>query len=80
MSYVEKPMAMRLDECRAIVDVCKKNGVRLFVAFYRRAMPRFLKIKEWMDSGLIGDVRCVRAVIHQLPKSRSFPRYASVAR
>ena len=72
--YVEKPMAMRLDECRAIVDVCKKNGVRLFVAFYRRAMPRFLKIKEWMDSGLIGEVRCVRAVIHQLPEVEEFSR------
>lgn len=65
--YVEKPMAMRLDECHAIVDVCTKNSVRLFVAFYRRAMPRFLKIKAWMDSGLIGDVRCVRALIHQVP-------------
>lgn len=72
--YVEKPMAMRLDECRAIVDVCAKNGVRLFVAFYRRAMPRFLKVKAWMDSGLIGDVRCVRAVIHQVPDVEELSR------
>ncbi len=72
--YVEKPMAMHLDECRAIVDVCEKNGVRLFVAFYRRAMPRFLKIKEWMDSGLIGDVRCVRAIIHQVPDVEELSR------
>ena len=72
--YVEKPMAMSLGECRAIVDVCEKNGVRLFVALYRRAMPRFLKVKEWIDSGLIGDVRCVRAVIHQVPDVEELSR------
>ncbi len=63
--YVEKPMAMRFEECQEIVEACEKNGVRLFVAFYRRAMPRFLKIKEWIASGRIGEVRCVRAVQHQ---------------
>jgi predicted dehydrogenase len=65
--YVEKPMAMRFEECREIVDACEQRGVRLFVAFYRRAMPRFLKIKEWIDSGAIGDVRTVRAVQYQPP-------------
>ena len=35
--YVEKPMAMRFEECREIVDVCAQQGVRLYVAFYRRA-------------------------------------------
>ena len=66
-AYVEKPMAMRFDECREIVDACTERKVRLFVAFYRRAMPRFLKIKEWIDSGAIGEVRTVRVVQHQTP-------------
>lgn len=65
--YVEKPMAMRFEECRDIVDVCLEQDVRLFVAFYRRAMPRFLKIKAWIDSGAIGEVRLVHAVQHQPP-------------
>ena len=72
--YVEKPMAMRFEECREIVDVCQEKGVRLFVAFYRRAMPRFLKIKEWIDSGVIGDVRNVRAVQHQSPAQEDLSR------
>jgi 1,5-anhydro-D-fructose reductase (1,5-anhydro-D-mannitol-forming) len=72
--YVEKPMAMRFDECREIVDICEKKGVRLFVAFYRRAMPRFLKVKEWLESGAIGEVRCVRAVQHQLPATEDLSR------
>lgn len=72
--YVEKPMAMRFEECREIVDVCAQHGVRLFVAFYRRAMPRFLKIKEWIDGGAIGDVRNVRAVQHQPPAPEDLSR------
>ncbi len=72
--YVEKPMAMRFDECREIVDVCAQQGVRLFVAFYRRAMPRFLKIKEWIDGGAIGEVRNVRAVQHQPPAPEDLSR------
>ncbi len=66
--YVEKPMAMNAGECRDIVACCEQNGVRLFVAFYRRAMPRFLKIKEWIDEGAIGEVRCVRVLQHQSPE------------
>ena len=72
--YVEKPMAMRFEECREIVDVCEQQGVRLFVAFYRRAMPRFLKIKDWIDSGAIGDVLNVRAVQHQPPAPEDLSR------
>jgi 1,5-anhydro-D-fructose reductase (1,5-anhydro-D-mannitol-forming) len=65
--YIEKPMALRFEECREIVDTCQQHGVRLFVAFYRRAMPRFLQVKQWIDSGAIGQVRTVRAVQHQAP-------------
>lgn len=72
--YVEKPMAMRFEECREIVDACQQQGVQLFVAFYRRAMPRFLKVKEWIDSGEIGDVRNVRAVQHQPPATEDLSR------
>jgi len=41
--------------------------VRLFVTFYRRAMPRFLQVKAWIDSGAIGKVRLLRAAQHQPP-------------
>ena len=72
--YVEKPMAMRFEECREIVDACEHKGVRLFVAFYRRAMPRFLQVKAWIDSGAIGKVRNVRAVQHQPPAPEDLSR------
>lgn len=72
--YVEKPMAMRHEECKEIVEICEQHGVRLFVAFYRRAMRRFAKVKEWLDGGAIGDVRCVRAVQHQPPAKEDLSR------
>src|SRR5689334_651436 len=46
--YVEKPMARNFVECQAMLEVCREAGVPLFVAYYRRAMPRFLKIKEML--------------------------------
>ena len=56
---VEKPMAMDSGEAQEMADACKGAGVPLFVAYYRRALPIYLKVKEIIDSGLIGEARCV---------------------
>ncbi len=64
--FVEKPMAMRFAECAEIVDECAAKKVQLFVAFYRRALPRFLQIKHWIDEGKIGKALSVR-VVHNRP-------------
>jgi predicted dehydrogenase len=65
--YVEKPMGMNHAECLEMIAACEKAGVRLFVAFYRRAMPRFLKVKEWIEQGAIGDVCTVSVLQRQKP-------------
>lgn len=57
--YVEKPMARNYDECLKMIDACDKAGVPLFVAYYRRALPNHLKVKELIDAGAIGRVRFV---------------------
>jgi len=57
--YVEKPMARDADECRRMINACRAAGVPLFVAYYRRALPRFLKVKELLDTGAIGTPRFV---------------------
>ena len=54
--YVEKPMALNHAECEEMIAACKRAGVRRYVAFYRRAMPRFLKVKDWIEQGAIGGV------------------------
>lgn len=63
--YVEKPMALNADECQEMITACREAGVPLFVAYYRRAMPRFLKIKELLENGAIGDVRLVTTTQYQ---------------
>ena len=55
--YVEKPMARTALECEDMIAACDEAGVGLFVAYYRRAMPRFATVKELLDSGRIGDLR-----------------------
>jgi predicted dehydrogenase len=57
--YVEKPMARNHMECISMVAACRKANVPLFVAYYRRALPSILKIKELLETGAIGDVRFV---------------------
>ena len=48
-----------------MVQVCREAGVPLWVAYYRRMLPRFRKIKELIDTGAIGDVRFVTVCLYQ---------------
>ena len=57
--YVEKPMARTALECEDMISACDEAGVGLFVAYYRRAMPRFATVKELLDGGRIGELRSV---------------------
>ena len=66
--YVEKPMALNFAECSAMIDACRAANTPLFVAYYRRALPRFLKVKELLESGAIGDVRFVSITFYQPPE------------
>lgn len=53
-AYVEKPMARNHRECVAMVEAFERAGLPLYVAYYRRALPRFLKVKELLDASAIG--------------------------
>jgi predicted dehydrogenase len=64
--YVEKPMAMNYAECLEMVQAAEKAGQKLFVAYYRRALPYFQKVKELLESQAIGmpltvDVKYLRS-------------------
>lgn len=52
--FLEKPMATNSDECRMIIDVCKKNGVMLWVGHLQRYMPANVFAKKLVDSGELG--------------------------
>ena len=63
--YVEKPMAMRADDCQTMIAASRDAGVPLFVAYYRRALPRFLKVKAIVETGLIGQPRAVTVALYR---------------
>jgi len=57
---IEKPMAPSYAESKAIFEAFDKADIPLFVAYYRRSLPRFWKIREWLENGEIGKVRHIR--------------------
>jgi len=63
--YVEKPMAMSVEECREMLQACRAARVPLLVAYYRRALPRFLKVKELVEAGRIGQPRAVTIALYR---------------
>jgi len=63
--YVEKPMATNYQECLDMISTCERAKVPLFVAYYRRTLPNFLKIKQLVEDGVIGDVRLVNIQMNQ---------------
>jgi len=57
-----------------MVQGCRLRAVKLFVAYYRRSLPRFLKVKELLDNQAIGDVRFVNVRLHQPPMKEDLDR------
>ena len=60
---VEKPMAMSHEECTRMVAAFRTSGVPLWVAYYRRALPRFVTIRGLLESGAIGRPTAVQVAI-----------------
>ncbi len=65
--YVEKPMARTAAECESMIDACDAAGVPLFVAYYRRAMPRFRTVRDLLADGAIGTPRAVTVRLQGRP-------------
>ena len=57
--YVEKPMAMNYSECIEMLKASEDTGQKLFAAYYRRALPYFVKVKKLLDTQAIGKILSV---------------------
>jgi predicted dehydrogenase len=64
--YIEKPLTRNHDEALQIVEAFEQKKIPAFAAFYRRQLPRFVKAKELIDSGAIGQVTALN-VMYQSP-------------
>lgn len=54
---IEKPLAPTLAHSEVILEAFSSKNIPLFVAYYRRSLPRFNKVKSLIDTGEIGQVR-----------------------
>jgi 1,5-anhydro-D-fructose reductase (1,5-anhydro-D-mannitol-forming) len=70
--YMEKPMARNTPECDAMTAAFAKANQKLFVAYYRRAMPRFLKVRDLVNDGAIGRLTGV-SYRHSAPRVTADP-------
>jgi len=65
--YVEKPMARLHAECLEMITACETAGVPLFVAYYRRGLPRFAKVRSLLAEKAIGDIRFAQVSYYRRP-------------
>lgn len=58
--YVEKPMAIDSAAAARIAEASDRTGVKSSIAHYRRELPLFKKVKEILDSKVLGEIRLVQ--------------------
>jgi predicted dehydrogenase len=75
--YVEKPMAMNAAECHNMIETSRQTGMPLFVAYYRRAQPYFVKIKQLIDLPAIGEIKMINLILHLPAKAEELEGAAS---
>ena len=70
--YIEKPMAASYEDCSRINRISQETGIPCFVAYYRRYLPYFQKVKELVNSGRIGKVINVQIRFAQPPRDLDY--------
>jgi len=62
--FLEKPMALSLEECDAIIAAAHDNGVLLQLGFMRRFDPEFTAAAERIEAGDIGQPMMIKSLTH----------------
>lgn len=62
--FVEKPMAISLEECDAMIAAAERSGVLLQVGFMRRFDPEFVAAYERIQAGEIGEPMVIKSLTH----------------
>lgn len=76
--YVEKPLAASYDGCTRVNRVSEQTGVPCFVAYYRRYLPYFKKVKEIISQKTIGDIMNVQIRFSCPPRDLDYSAPASL--
>jgi len=59
--FLEKPIALSLKDADAMIESAKKNKVKFMVGHVLRFFPEYMKIKELVDQGMVGEPVIARA-------------------
>lgn len=70
--YIEKPMAASYEDCARINRISQETGVPCFVAYYRRYLPYFQKVRQLVEEGEIGNVINVQIRFAQPPRNLDY--------
>jgi len=62
--FLEKPMALTLAECDAIIGAAERQGVVLQIGFMRRFDPEFVAAFERIQAGEIGQPMIIKSLTH----------------
>lgn len=57
----EKPFAVNAKEAQAMVDAASRNSVALMEAMWARFLPHYAKVREIVDSGVLGPILSIHA-------------------
>ena len=70
--YVEKPLAATYEDCARVNRVSEETGMPCFVAYYRRYLPYFQKVKDIVDNGIIGKTINVQIRFATPPREQDY--------
>lgn len=71
-AYIEKPMAASYEDCARINRISKETGIPCFVAYYRRYLPYFQKVRQLVEDGEIGNIINVQVRFAQPPRNLDY--------
>lgn len=57
--FVEWPLAATTEDAREMANLAKQQGVRTMIGFQGRMSPSVRKVKELVNSGVLGDIHSV---------------------
>lgn len=70
--YVEKPLASNYEDCARINRISAETGVPCFVAYYRRYLPYFQRVRQIIDEGQIGNLTNVQVRFSVPPRELDY--------
>jgi predicted dehydrogenase len=60
-TFIEKPMASSVAECRELIEIAEKNNLTIIVGHTFIYSPPVRKVKEIIDHGSLGDIQYISA-------------------